>query len=91
MSRDSGPKSITPVGRICFDISSVKQKSYGGYKFWLFLVDQYTDMSWSYFLRHKNDLDTTMIKFIKYLQDRHGKKKATIIHCDNAGEKKSFE
>ena len=50
-------------------------------------MDQCTDMSWSYFLKRKSDLATTMIKFIKYLQDKHGRKKATIMRCDNVGEK----
>ena len=56
-------------------------------KFCLLIVDQCTDMSWSYFLKRKSDLATTIIKFIKYLQDKHGRKKATIMRCDNVGEK----
>ena len=67
MSKDSVTKSTIPGERICFDISSVQQKSYGGSKFWLLIVDQCTDMSWSYFLKRKSDLATTMIKFIKDL------------------------
>ena len=48
-------------------------------------------MSWSYFLKRKIDLANTMIKFRKDLQAKHCKKKAAIMRCDNAGEKKSFE
>ena len=88
MSKDSGPKITIPGERILFEISSVQQKRYGGSKFWLFIVDQCTGMSWSYFLKLKSDLDTTMIKFIKDLQATYGKKKATIMRCDNAGENK---
>ena len=54
-------------------------------------MDQFTDISWLYFLKHKSDLAPTMIRFIKDLQAKHGKKKATIMRCDNAGENKSFE
>ena len=86
-SRDSGPKSTIPGERICFDISSVPKKIYGGSKFWLLIVDQCTDMNWSYFLKRKSYLATTMIKFIKDLQANHGTKKATIMRSDNAGEK----
>ena len=50
-------------------------------------MDQCTYMSWSYFLKRKIDLATTMIKFTKDLQAKHGKKKATIMRCDDAGEK----
>ena len=91
MSTDSGPKSTIPGKRICFDISSVHQKIYGGSKFWLLILDQCTDMSWSYFLKRESDLDTTMIKFIKYLRAKHDKKKATIMRCDNAGETNNFK
>ena len=31
-----------------------------------------------------------MIKFIKDLREKNGKKKATIMHCDNAGKNKPF-
>ena len=54
-------------------------------------MNQCTDMSWSYFLGQKSDLANTMIGFIKQLRDNHGKKRATIMRFDNAGENKSFE
>ena len=91
MSKDSGPRSNIPGDCIFFDISSLQQKRYGDSKFCLLIVDQCTDMSWSYFLKCKSDLATTMIKFIKDLRAKHGKKKATIMRCDNAAENKSFE
>ena len=50
-------------------------------------MGQCTDISWSYLLKRKIDLATTMIKFTKDLQAKHGKKKATIMRCGNAGEK----
>ena len=87
----AGPKSTIPGKHICFEIISVQQKSYGVSKFWLLIVDQCTDMSWSYFSERKSGLATTMIKFIKYLRAKHVKKKSKIIRCDNAGEKKPFE
>ena len=57
----------------------------------LLIVGQCTDISWSYLLKRKSDLDTTMIKCIKNLLDKNGKKKATSMRCDKAGERKSFE
>ena len=52
MSKYSGAKSTMPGESICFDISYAQQKIYGGSKFWLLIVDQCTDMSWSYLLKH---------------------------------------
>ena len=65
-------------------------KIYGASNFWLLIVDQSTDMSWIYFLKHKSDLATTMMKFIKDLQDKYGKKKATMMRCENSGKNKLF-
>ena len=90
MSKESGPKSTIPCQRICFERSYVQQKSNGVSKFWLLIVDQCTDMSWSYSLKLKDNLDTTMINFIKDLQTKHGKNKATSMRCDNACENKKF-
>ena len=91
MSKDGGPKSNIPGERICFDISSVQQKRYGGSKVCLFIVHQCTDISWSFLLKHKSDVANTMIRFIKYLRAKHVKNKATIMLCVNAGENKSVE
>ena len=88
MSKDSGLKITIPVEHICFYISYVQQKGYGGSTFLVLIVDQCTDMSWRYFLNRKSDLATTIIKFIKDLRAKHGKKKATIMRCYNAGENK---
>ena len=51
MSKSSGPKITIPGEHICFDISYVQQKIYGGSKFWLLILDQCTDMIWSYLLK----------------------------------------
>ena len=48
-------------------------------------------MSWSYLLKSKTYLSTTIIKFIKDLRAKNVIKKATMMRCDNTGEKKSFE
>ena len=38
------------------DISSVKTKSLGGWKFWLLIIKDSTDMCWSYFLKEKSEM-----------------------------------
>jgi hypothetical protein len=75
--------------RIYMDISSIKSTSYGGRKFWLLLVDDKSDRSWSFFLKKKSDLQDTVMTFLRDMA-----KKGTpvsFIRCDNAGENKSLK
>ena len=67
------------------DISKVKKKSFGGKNFWLLIVDDYLDMNWSFFLRHKSETARVVLKFIKKLMNEEGIN-VEIIRCDNAGE-----
>jgi hypothetical protein len=48
--------SSKPGERIYIDISSVKTESHGGFKFWLLIVDNYSDMCWSKFMPTKSSL-----------------------------------
>ncbi len=50
---------------ILLDISSVKGKSYGGSKFWILVIDEATDMKWSFFVKKKNKLAEKVIGLIK--------------------------
>jgi hypothetical protein len=43
--------SQIPGERLYIDISSIKNASYGGSKFWALVVDDYTDYCWSIFLK----------------------------------------
>ena len=72
------------------DISSVKQRSYGGSKFWCLIINQHTGMKWSIFLKKKSDLADKIIPFLKNL---HEKDKVIIqnIRCDGAGEHKTLK
>jgi hypothetical protein len=54
----SGTVSTKPGERLYIDISSCKATSVGGAKFWLLIVDQFTDLCWSAFLVKKSDLGT---------------------------------
>jgi gag-polypeptide of LTR copia-type/Zinc knuckle len=42
---------VFPVTRLYLDISSVRTESLGNNKFWLLIVDDATDMKWSFFLK----------------------------------------
>ena len=54
------------------DISSVKHESFGKSKFWLLVVDDCTDMCWSFFLQKKSELGQVMINHIRDLKEQHG-------------------
>ena len=75
--------------RIMFDISSIRAISQGGNKFWLLIMDEFTNYCWSYFLRNKNDLSEILIEWILNFNDQY-KKQVKIIRCDNAGENYNF-
>ena len=76
--------------RIMFDISSVQVPSHAGNKFWLLIMDEYTKYCWSFFLRFKSDLPTTMLTWTQEFQ-RHFKKKIKYFRCDNSGENRTFQ
>jgi hypothetical protein len=75
--------------RIMFDISSVNTYSQGGNKFWLLVMDEFTKMKWSFFLKRKSDLVNTMMHFS---QDalKIGIK-IEYFRCDNSGENMAFK
>ena len=53
------------------DISSVKYKSYGGGKHLLLVLDDATDVSWSYILKKKSELTENMIQLILDLKNKN--------------------
>jgi hypothetical protein len=66
------------------DISSSKQKSYGGSQYWLLVVDDCTTRVWSFFLKQKSELPDKVVALIRQL----AKLKFTVkfLRMDNAGE-----
>jgi hypothetical protein len=48
-------------------------------------MDEYTNLSWSYFMMKKDDQVSIVVKHIKMLQNEP-KIKVKFIRCDNAGE-----
>ena len=57
--------------RISFDISSVKTISQGGNKFWLLIVDEFTNYCWSIFLSQKSDLPEKMIQWYQQCKAKY--------------------
>jgi transposase InsO family protein len=70
--------------RLYLDISSIKERSIGGAKFWALIVDDYTDYCWSFVLKNKLDLK---VKIKTLLTDlKIANRNVRFIRCDNAGE-----
>jgi predicted secreted protein len=80
--------SQIPGERVYLDISSIKDVGYGGSKFWVLIVDDYTNYCWSIFLKNKSELKEKMFPLLTDL------KIAGIdikhIRCDDSGENKAF-
>jgi hypothetical protein len=73
-----------PSERLYINISSIKERSFGGAKFWALIVHDYSDYCWSFVMKHKSDLKT-MIKTL--LTDfKIAKQIVKFIRCDDAGE-----
>ena len=80
--------SQIPGERLYLDISSIKEKSFGGAKFWVLIVDDYTDFCWSLFLKSKSELKSKMMDLLTDLKIASIDVK--IIRCNNASENKVF-
>jgi hypothetical protein len=79
----------TPGERLYTDISSIKGESYGGSKFWALIVDDYSGYCWSYFLKQKSSLKTTLIGLFDQLKNLN--KTVKLLRLDDAGENFALE
>ena len=90
LNRELQPKSSVPGERLFLDISSVKATSIGGAKFWLLVLDDATDMCWSFFLKEKSELAEVVLQLLLDLRFKHNRT-VKFIRCDNAGENMSLQ
>ena len=67
------------------DISSQKTKRFKGYRNWLLCVDEYTDMTFSFFTSEKSQLEEVLEPFFVDLKNTYGII-VKIVRCDNKGE-----
>ena len=81
--------SSKPGERLFFDISSVKATGLGGSKYWLLVVDDATDMTWSIFLKKKSELSKKMLDFLSVLKTQGIS--VSYFRCDNGGENVKFQ
>ena len=90
MNKEHQDRSDVPGERLFMDISSTRHLSMGGKRYWLLVIDDCTDYSWSFFLKHKSNLPDKMIELIKDLKEKHNYI-VKYVRCDNAGENTKFE
>jgi len=89
-NNNEATRSVIAGERLGFDISSIKNLSLGGSKYWLLVVDEATDMCWSFFLKQKSETGAKMHGLICELKDRFNKV-VKFLRCDNGGENKRTE
>jgi transposase InsO family protein len=76
--------SNLPGEHLYIDISSIKERSFGGAKFWALIVDDYSDYCWSFVMKNKSDLKTRIKMLLTDLKIANQIMK--FIRCDDAGE-----
>jgi transposase InsO family protein len=76
--------SNLPDERLYIDISSIKERSFGGEKFWALIVDDYSEYCWSIVMKNKSDLQTRIKALLTDLKIANQIVK--FIRCDDAGE-----
>ena len=89
--KESTSEPVKGIGeRIMIDISSIASKSFGGGKYWLLVMDEWTRFKWTFILKQKNELSDTMCEFIRTMKQKHS---ITIksVRCDNAGENRAWQ
>jgi hypothetical protein len=75
--------SNLPGERLYVNISLIKERSFGGAKFWALIVDDYTDYCWIFVSKNKLDLK---VKIKTLLIDlKIANQNVRFIKCDNVG------
>jgi hypothetical protein len=89
-NKETSNKATKPGERICIDISSTKEESYSGGKFWLLITDEYSNMIWTAILKQKTELPARVLKFIKNLKAQENIE-VKSIRCDDSGENRFLQ
>jgi hypothetical protein len=76
--------------QIYIDISSVKNSSFGGAKYWILMEDEKSHFCWSLFATNKSDLSSKVIPVLKRIK-KEIQIEIKIIRCDNAAENKKLQ
>ena len=74
--------------RLFLDISGPYSDSLNQNKYWLKIVDDYTQYSWDCFLPPKSGIQVPLLKLIQ--MNKAAGKPCKYLRCDNAGENESY-
>jgi hypothetical protein len=76
--------------RLLNDISWIRTATYADNRYWLLVMDEYTNFLWSFFMKTKDETKHYVINLILDLQKD---KNITVnfIRCDNSGENKDIQ
>ena len=86
-----GPQVPSRPGyRLLIDISSFKHESMGGKRHWLIVVDEFSDCSYSVFLKSKSDQIELLPVWMKELEAKYGID-IKYLRLDNSGENRSLQ
>jgi hypothetical protein len=77
-------RSTIPGEILFIDISYHKSPSPAGSKYWLLVVDDATDFSWSLFMPSKSDTSKCLIPLLQQIKNCGTPTK--IFRCDNSSE-----
>jgi hypothetical protein len=70
--------------RLYADTSLIKERSFGGAKFWTLIVDDYTDYCWIFVMKNKLDIKTRIMTLLTDLKIAN--RIVKFITCDNSGK-----
>ena len=68
LNKTNPHKSTIRGERIYTDISSVKDRRYGGIEYWILIEDEATRMKWSIFIKKKSEMGEKLAVFIQELE-----------------------
>jgi len=90
--KQTSTKATKPGGRLFIDSTSVKEIGFGGYKFALGILDDYSGCTFGALLKKKSDQQQVILAFLQGLQAKGiTPTNVTIIFCvDSAGENKAL-
>jgi hypothetical protein len=89
LKSNSMNKSTKSGERFGFDMSYIKNDSFGGSKYWLLIVEEFSSMVWSYFLRQKTESTRKKVEFIKIMKAKDSNM-VKYLRCNNSSENKGI-
>ena len=90
VSKKAVPCSKILGERLFFDISYPYTPTFDSKQHWLLVIDDSSNVIWTFFLNKKSDPVDTMVGLVKNLNNKCNLQ-VQYFHCNNAGEKVAFK